>query len=563
MPRALELINQNIPASTAKPVQTPAKTVSTTPAPTAKPIATTKAPVKLSDYSINEVIIMQNIIISLSNTMVKNAEFISKEIEVLTKEDVINYATSFQKMGRINNAPTDGVWGPNTNKVLTNINSFLYRIGSNLKVEIGPGEYPFKGNQEELKKLAVNNLNVINSVFGELGVNKPADQIDKTKQTELGSAGEFDRIKQTLSLKDAEDPTSFGDVLVTEADLRHPVSFYFFIQTLKADWFTSCDPLDIYLKTASVNEKLSVEKASLEILNNSIFKISQEVTPEAPKPISKPEAPSSISNRGVCFSFLDGVLSWFMTRSDTVYNAYKNDKTKAALAKDYRLAVYNLVVQWKTINPYIIEQIKLKKAENKPVITIEMFQGASNALAKKNQQKGQLISYKTDGETGVTQSTGRGQDKLIGPIQTTMNIGTMISEEGYGKYFEQETLDIAAEIKKRSSNGVLPVLEAGEWSNSANWKFLAHDYVLAKSDVEAERKFEEYAKLINQFLYSALGDWLRSPYIYNKIPLENQKAQRLILSNWSRYINNLIREAQYYARNPEGTQQRKWTGAFG
>jgi hypothetical protein len=556
MPRALELINQNIPASTAKPVQTPAKTVSTTPAPTAKPIATTKAPVKLSDYSINEVIIMQNIIISLSNTMVKNAEFISKEIEVLTKEDVINYATSFQKMGRINNAPTDGVWGPNTNKVLTNINSFLYRIGSNLKVEIGPGEYPFKGDQEELKKLAINNLNVINSVFGEIGVEKPSIK-ETSKKVNIGDFGELDRIKQTLSMNDARDPNSYGDVIVLPKDLEHLGSFYLFIQGLNADWFTVCKPLNKYLPSSKSKkqEQITTVNAALEILNCSIYKLAQE----EPKTIEEQviEAPET---NGVCFGFLDGVLSWFIDRSRTIYNASKTDKDKLALAEKYQFAVRNLKAQWMIIRPYIIEQIKSNGLEGNPKISDEMFMHAGERLHEDKQSgniKKQLIDSRD--ETGYTQESGR-TNIFTGPIQPSMNLDDV--SRRYAQYMTRGTQNLAERLRSASYGGVLPVITNKNWSNSANWKNIAHRVVDAPTLVEQERGFVNYANMLKDFLTYLLDNWQHNKDISSNISMDLKENQDSLLYNWLGYIDRLIREARYDQRHPEGTQERKWSGAF-
>jgi hypothetical protein len=577
MPRALELINQSIPtpASKSTPITTQppvANPVQSTPAkaPTAPARPSVKAPAAVvSDYSLGDVITMQNLIISLSMTMTKNIDNISKKTK-LTPDQVRQYAISFNKMGRRNNAPADGVWGPNTNNVLQNINNFLQAIGSNLKVELGEGNQPFKGDVEKLKQLAANNVTVINSIFGEIGVARQTSS-ETPNKTNIGERGELDRIKKTLTWEDANDPNSFGDLFVKPDDLGNLWNFYLLIQKLSADFFTKCEPLDTYLaapktKKQTATEPLPISSASLEILNGSIYRLAQGTSEENVSYLTQDEVPNT---DGVCLGFFDKVLDWFKKRSNTIYTAAKSEsKEKLALAEAYRNAISRLIPQWIIFRKYIIKSITDSGRSDYPYITDEIFFNATQNInsdskdGKLGRPHGQLVDSRFNRDTGVRQDSGKGEDKLVGPIQTTMDLGEIVSERGYRRYLSEATLEAAKQIKNNSTGGSLPTLVASEWMYSGNWKSLADDYINAETNVEAQRKFVPYMNLIKQFLYSVLRDWLRHPSIETKIPKENKSAERLILSNWSRYIDALIGEAEYAQRNPGGNQGRKWTGAF-
>ena len=80
-----QLIKQVIKTPEAKPA--PAKSAPVASKPVATAPTTTKAPVKVSDYTLSEVITMQDMITSLSNTMVRSADSISASKNI-SKDDV-------------------------------------------------------------------------------------------------------------------------------------------------------------------------------------------------------------------------------------------------------------------------------------------------------------------------------------------------------------------------------------------------------------------------------------------------------------------------------------------
>lgn len=564
-PTALQIATQSIKAEkpVAKtPSQTPVKPIPTVSTPVAKPststVTVTKEPVKESNYTLNDVITMQDMITSLSNTMVRNADNISTS-KGISKEDVINYATSFKNMGKKYSGQNDGVWGSNTNSALQNINNFLFKIKSNLKVELGSGDYPFKGDKEELKKLAINNTDVIVKIFGELGISKPTDQ---TKQTILGSSGEYDLIKETLSNSDIKDPLNpahQGNIKVMPEYLADLQVFLRFVSTLKVAWPDFCAPLGTGYKDKQTVSKQETNELSLiaaTVLESSIYKLAEEIVPEDVVVENEPE------ETGLCYWSLINFLTWFGQRANAVYTASLDlDKKQKELAAEYQSKINGLKNQWKITRPYVIKSLQDNGLNNKPIITHQVLSDAVSGLIKDHKSgrlkapNSSLVSTRNDRETGFTQETGdRDIDK--GPIQRSMDLEDVRIK--YERYLNKGTLNLAEKIREVSRLGRLPTLVDSVWSNSANWENIANRFINAPTNVEAQNYFVKYANMIKAFLSNVLQDWESDPGVAKRIDMDNKEGQDKLLYNWLGYTDRLIREAEYRARNPRGTQDRKW-----
>jgi hypothetical protein len=529
-----------------------------------KPVSTTTKPTvqtptaKHSEWRNESVIVMQNLLTELSNSLSKNKALIAKTIGIpeayITTQLINNLAATGGKYGGQN----DGVWGKNTTAALSAYNSFVKSSGLDIAtVEIGNEEF-YKKTQDEISKTAEENSNAIRSLFSKLNIT-PSEKTKKETSSVKIPEGAYDMIPSKLTMESMSDPSILGTVEVTPNDVNGLANFYAFIrQNITTAWDSRCGTLlkkkkttpqkteeaqQSQTTTASIYD-VYIEKIAEHILDNSIYKLSQEA------PSAEIEYTRDVpEEKGVCFDVFMTIMNWFATRSEKLLRKLRSEnapKDKIENAEKYHDAISTIIGQWGILQDKIWAKLEKENRTDKPMIFTEDLFHAANKTRKEEDErktKGRLISTR-DGETGYrSESLDDRKKTKNGPIQGFIRIEQLIRDYG----LEQDP-NVEA-IRSISANSNLLPIEFNVWSNVNNWVPLAQQNVRGPG-TEMYTNFPRYANLIGHILNAIYAKWVAEESDNSQYADEEQRNQLKNLSAWGNRIQDIISTAQRVIRNP-------------
>ena len=459
----------------------------------------------------------------------------------------------------------DGIWGPNTTKALLKIKDFITK--GNIKGVILT-ESP-SGKDEEVIKLAQDNITNLARLFGAVGLDAPESAMNQG-----GSGYKLDSVDEQLSnLANRPNPWPkyWGAKPVTVGDVKNIETFFVMIQGLR---YTKCQPLSggegqkpsarpRVSEKPRASERLSIqnprgavraslnpdlEKLAKEILDESIFKLAQDNEPPS----------------GHCFSTISDFITWFMIRARSVFNQISTLRDSASphpvfenravtdtdvkAAQFYMDSMQDIYREWGSIAGRIEKILRDKGWDGQnghpmPIVTYDILMQVATSsgyggIGGTGGTGGSRGRGRGAGGTGSTVEGDAGVNVNDGPIQRYMPLENILNEN---TNFRADA-GILERLRQLSAGGKLPNLDQRTWS-SGSWISLADRYIEGANDAEKLRIFPEWAGLIRDLIQSLFRNWQTDAgdAIDQQTILRRQDT---MTDTWTQYINSKIRTAQ-------------------